>query len=476
MKKLKFIAIYLMAFYMMFSMFLFLGPNALAATDPDVKAGAAILVEVNTGKVLYEKNADVRMEPASITKVMTVLLAVEAIEAGQVSLSDMVTASENSWYDVVSDSSNANIQPGEVMSLEDLLYCALVVSAGEGCNIIAEYISGDVSTFIDLMNSRAVELGCESTNFANTHGLPNDNHYTTARDLFLIMEEANNHPLFAKIAGTDFYQTAATNMNSGRDLTNTNRLILPGSSYFYSFCTGGKTGSTNAAGYCLAATAVKENLSFISIVLGAGSEILGDGTTSVLSYTETKRLFEWGFDSFSYRTILSDSDLVTQVPIAMGDGADVVVLHPVNSITALLDNDIKIEDFTKRITIYAEQDGEELIAPVSEGDVLGEMTIYLDDESYGTVKLVANTSIDLLHIEYLKSLVAASLGSPLGTIFIIIVLLIAGLYIYFVIRYNRIRRAKRRKTEEKKRQIIAERQQGVTTGQSFEDIYEMKKK
>jgi D-alanyl-D-alanine carboxypeptidase (penicillin-binding protein 5/6) len=170
-------------------------PAAEALEDPDVGAHAIVLVDMNANQNLFSRNADAKVYPASLTKVMTALLAAEAIEAGRVSLYDPVTASADSTFDITPDSSTAHISPGEVMTLQDLLYCALVASANEACNIIAEYISGSIPAFVEGMNARAAELGCAETHFTNTHGLPDENQYTTAGDFSLIAREAASSSL-----------------------------------------------------------------------------------------------------------------------------------------------------------------------------------------------------------------------------------------------------------------------------------------
>lgn len=189
MKKIRLLPIFLL----MVLLVSILAPQALALEAPELTSTAGILVDMDSGRVLFEKNADQKAYPASLTKVMTVLVAVEAVEKGEFSLTDSVTASDSCLEGMVDDGSTAGIVPGETMSLKDLLYCALLASANEACNVIGEYIGGTVSGFVDMMNARASELGCTGTHFANTHGLPDDNHYTTARDMALIYREALSH-------------------------------------------------------------------------------------------------------------------------------------------------------------------------------------------------------------------------------------------------------------------------------------------
>ena len=233
-----------------------IAPRALAAEAPELSsAKSALIGDMSSGRILYSAGAYTRSEPASITKMMTLLLAAEAAEAGEVSLEDMVTASKNCRFDLTDDSSTAHINAGETMSLKDLMYCAALVSANEACNIIAEHVSGSVEKFIERMNSRAEELGCSGTHFANTHGLPDKDQYTTARDLFVIACEAMRHPVFAEVVGTASYTVPATNIKDERRLSSSNALINKNSvytdQYLYEGAVGIKTGHTDAAGYCL---------------------------------------------------------------------------------------------------------------------------------------------------------------------------------------------------------------------------------
>jgi len=199
MKKFKFLPIFLVVVIMTS---LLLAPGALALSDPDISCPNVLILDRESGEVLYEQGADAKVYPASITKIMTILLAIEAIESGAASMTDEVTASGNITFDLLADGSSAGIMVGETMTLESLLYAAMLSSANEACNIIAEHIGGTISDFVEMMNTRARELGCTGTNFVNTHGLPNDNHYTTARDFSAIALEASRHELFMKLCST----------------------------------------------------------------------------------------------------------------------------------------------------------------------------------------------------------------------------------------------------------------------------------
>ena len=252
MKKIKKLPLMLM----LTLLFSALSPCALADSEelspPELQSAAAIVIDMDTGRSLYDYNADEQRAPASLTKIMTVLLAVEAVDRGEASLDDSVTAGDEALEGMVEDGSTESIQVGETMSLRDLLYCAMLSSANEACNIIAVHISGSIDAFVSEMNARAAELGCTGTHFANTHGLPDSDHYTTARDLAVISREAMNNETFYELSGTTGYTVPATNMSEERRLNNTNGLINPESTAYpgnyYEYARAGKTGHTDEAG------------------------------------------------------------------------------------------------------------------------------------------------------------------------------------------------------------------------------------
>ena len=199
--------------------------SALAADAPHITSRHAVLMDANYGEILYEKAAREKAYPASITKVMTALLVSEAIDRGELSQDQMITVSSTSQFDLSADGSTANLKPGEVISVKDLMYCLLLPSANEAANILAEAVCGDVASFIELMNQRARELGCTGTHFANTHGLHDDDHYTTAYDICLFTREALKHDLIREVVGTSVYTVPATNLSEPREFYNTNALL-----------------------------------------------------------------------------------------------------------------------------------------------------------------------------------------------------------------------------------------------------------
>ena len=432
------------------------GPAAFALDDPTVEATYCVLIETNTDTVLYSKGESARAYPASLTKMMTVLLAVEAVEnqaalpdGSTCDLTNTVTAREGYDFDMIADGSTASIQVGETMPLEDVLYCAMLSSANEACNILAMYIAGSVDAFVERMNERARELGCIDTHFANTHGLPNDDHYTTAWDLSLIAREAIKHPLFREICGTPTKTLNPTNVSAARVLSNTNSLInandhYPGD-YLYPGCGGIKTGFTAAAGYCLASFAEREgmdNVRLLSIVLQSPAyDDDGDGTLDrYCNFSDTATLFDWGFDNWSYKEILRSTEIITEVPVAMADGTDTVAVRPGSSIVRLLPNDSDLSTYQRVPVIYAQQEGKTLEAPINAGQVLGEISIVKDGRTIGTSSLVASSEVSLSRVRFMRTEISNTLHKPIVKITFWVLFLLFLFYIFVVVRYRRRRR------------------------------------
>ena len=443
MKKYKFFS-FILIISLIFSIFTI---SASAIDQPFVEARAAILVNADTGEVYYEMNADTVLPPASITKIMTALLALEAIERGDIALDDMVTASNTSHNDLTLDGSSQNIVPGETMSLEGLLYCMLVSSANEACNIIGEHITGgSISQFITLMNTRAKELGCSNTHFVNAHGLPSDQQYSTARDISLIAAAALKYPLFVEIVNTVYKELAPTNKADSRYLMNTNYLINPDrSQYYYSEARGIKTGSTEAAGQCLTSYIVKDDVTVISVLLGCEIATLEDGTYEVKSFTQTKKLMQWFLNNYSTKDIISTTDLICEVPVEMAEGTDSVVVRPKENVSMLLPDDVDPAALQRSYTITSQQEGAEpLVAPINAGDVLGEISFEYNGKTYGPIPLVANTSVELSKLAHMKSEIQNTLNKTWVKWLIVALIVIIILYFAFIIRYNAMRRRRRK--------------------------------
>ena len=442
---------FLISICLLFSLF---APAASALDDPPLhSAKAVVLADMDSGRLLFEMNKDEQRSPASLTKIMTVLLAVEALERGEVSLDEMVTAQADCLAGLNTDSSTSGIQPGEIISYQDLLYCAMVHSANEACNILAHRVSGSVPAFVELMNRRAAELGCTNTHFSDPNGLSNENHYTTAYEMYLITREALEHPLFAEICNTRGYDMAATNLSQARSFANSNALITAdseyGSSYVYPAAAGVKTGFTQLAGYCLVSTAEKDGVRLLAVVMGCDGW-LNAGIDEYENFTDSIRLYNWAFENFSYRQAVSSLSTVTRVEVENAVETDAYAsLRPQNDVTLLLPKDLNLGSIELSPTIYTEK----LVAPIEAGTVLGRAEILIDGRSYGSVDLVNALKVELSRREFVTQRVHQTFSSPWIIVLIVALAILAIGYLTLVLRY----RAQRRKYLRRKRELAARR-------------------
>lgn len=342
-----------------------------AEAAPDISVPAALLMDQATGTVLFEKNADERRAPASVTKVMTLLLIMEALDNGKLQLTDPVPVSANA---AGMGGSQVYLKEGETMTADEMIKCIAVVSANDCCVAMAELLSGSVESFVEQMNARAAALGMQNTHFNSCTGLDTENHYTTARDIALMSRELMTHEAIQN------YTTIW--MDSVRDgaftLSNTNRLVR-----YYDGATGLKTGFTDDAGYCLSATATREGLSLIAVVMG--------GKTSDQRFSDATALLNFGFAQFSiYREPLPEIPPVTVikgsaptvVPTAAGEPAFLVPKGAEGAVT------------------YAVTLPESVQAPVEPGQRLGTVTYTLEGEPLGTIDLLATEGVP--HITLLQ--------------------------------------------------------------------------
>lgn len=435
-------------------LFTALSPAALALDDPPLdSAQAVVLLDLDSGRVLYSKNMDQQRSPASLTKIMTVLLAIEALEKGEVTLDEPVTAQSDCLAGLDTDSSNSGIQPGEIISYRDLLYCAMVHSANEACNILAYRVSGSVSAFVARMNERAAELGCTNTHFSDPNGLSNENHYTTAWEMVLITREALKHSLFTEICNTRSYEMGATNLSGPRSFSNSNALIstdsMYGSSYYYEPAAGVKTGYTRLAGYCLVSTAAREDMHLLAVVMGCDGFYL-TGIEEYQNFSDSIKLYNWAFNNFAYRTAVSSTSTVTRVHVDLASESDENVnLRPQNDVSLLLPKDLDLGEVELVPSVYEEL----LVAPINAGTVLGRADILIDGVNYGKVNLVNISEVELSKKEFMQRRVNQTLKNPWIILLIVVLSVLIVGYLVLVLRY----RAQRRKYLRRKREIAARR-------------------
>ena len=375
--------------------------TAIGQDDLNLFCTNAALLDANHGDLLYDMKANERAYPASITKVMTALLVVEAISYGQLSPDTVATVSSSAVQGIPSEYVTGAFKAGEEISIENLLYCMLLESDCDASNILAEAVDGTVPDFVAHMNRKAGELDCQGTHFTNTYGLHDEDHYSTAYDLALIMQAALEYDLFRTVIKTPSHKVPATNLSGERFFYNKNALIsnLYYEGYVYDKCIGGKTGTTDDAGRCLVAAAEDGDELLISVVLGSGPmQVPGDEKLKQGQFRESRRLLEYGFDNFHRVTITKDSEPVATVKVTMSRQADEVNLKPQGSIVRTLPKSMDLDDIETKIRLFAE----EVEAPVEAGAVMGAMTLSYNGEVYGTLDLVAVTSVERSDLLYKK--------------------------------------------------------------------------
>lgn len=349
-----------------------------ANADFNFKSKSQILIEMNTGSVIYENNADEKAYPASVTKIMTMLLIMEAIDSGKISYEDKVTCSENA---AAMGGSQIWFKVGEQLTIDEALKSICVVSANDVCVAMAEMIGGNEENFVKMMNDKAKELNMTGTNFVNCHGIDDPNHYTTARDIAkMSIELMTKHPEITKYT-TIWMDTIR---NGEFQLSNTNKLIR-----YYDGATGLKTGFTSTALYNLSATATKGEMSLVAVVLTAPS--------SDVRNEEAKQLLNYGFANYSVQKVCQKGEVIDNVKVNKNLSSNVDIALE-SDISILTEKGKKLE-YDKEINIE-----KEYIAPMKKGDKVGTVT-YKDKEGneIGTVNVIVNQDVDKSGIiEYLK--------------------------------------------------------------------------
>ena len=355
-----------------FSLLLGLLPFSAKAANLEVEAKSALLMDVATGTVLYEQNSHEALAPASVTKVMTMLLVMEAIDSGKIGWGDSVTASEAA---AAKGGSQVFLKVEESMTVEDMLKSIAVSSANDCACAMAEHLAGSEAAFVEMMNARAKELGMEDTNFVNCTGLDDAEdasaHRTSAHDIALMSRELlKNHPDITKF--TTIWMDTIRNGEFG--LSNTNKMVR-----FYSGCTGLKTGFTRGAGYCLSASAERDGLQLIAVVMGC--------ETSQKRFAACKSMLDYGFANFAL--IEPELPEVSSVPVKLG------VADSVNAVPAS-DGKMLIDKSQKASVSTEVQLEEEVTAPVSKGQRLGTMTVKAGDRILSEIPMVAESGVEKL--------------------------------------------------------------------------------
>ena len=357
---------------------LLLFPYFVNAENLAANAKSAIMIEESTGKVLFENNADERRAPASMTKVMTLLLIMEYVESGKIKLTDKVMISENASG---MGGSQVFLETGTEMTVDELIKAICIASGNDAAVAMAEFISGSENNFVKLMNKKAKELGMTNTNYENPHGLDSDNHYTSARDMAVVAKELVKHEKILEYSST-YEEYLNKPDGTSTWMVNTNKLIR-----YYSGLDGLKTGFTETAGYCLTATAIKNDMRLITVVMGEES--------SEVRNNETVELLNYGFANYKKNIVLKESDNLGEIEINNAK-KKLVKLKLINDVVDLVSNH-EDSKYDKKMNL------KDVKAPIKIGDIVGTLDLYKDGKKVNSFDITVSENVRKANIwDYYK--------------------------------------------------------------------------
>jgi D-alanyl-D-alanine carboxypeptidase (penicillin-binding protein 5/6) len=402
------------------------------------------LQSLEDGTVIFEQNADMRTAPASLTKLVTALVTLKYCA----DLNAVVTVPDYAVNTFAgTNSSTVGLKPGEKITVQNLLYCMLVPSANEAAEILADYIGqGSVGKFVTLMNDFVKSIGCTGTHFLNAHGLDEENHYTTARDMAKIAVYAltsDRSDLIEKITSTVKYTLPATNMNDEKVLRTTNFMMNPGyAEYYCKYVSGMKTGSTEQAGKCVIAKASCDGYSYLAVVMrGTFYDVDRDGYNENGAFMDAKKIFEWTFKNIKYETVLTAAQVVAEMPVTLSTQADYVAMVPAADLSTFVpsgvgENSVLVEVDPATVSKSVE-------APVEAGQKLGEAVVYYAGEEIARTDLVAAQTVRRNIFLFLISLIKKLFSTMVFRIIFALIMFFAAAYAAVCIIYERKKRQRR---------------------------------
>lgn len=437
MKKLIFPVIFCLLF--VFS----LQNTALAAiyTPSDPDAEVVYMISLDNDAVIVDLNSEKRVSPASITKIVTAILTLENCDDYDLTLT--VPAYTIRLLDGT-NSSTAGILVGEELTVRELLYCLLVYSANDAANVLADYIGGgSIDAFVRMMNDFVTGLGCTGTHFSNAHGLDEETHYSTAKDLAVIYRYCLQNALFCELTGTFNIEIPATNMyRTTRYLRNTNSMLNPGiPDYYCEYVKNGKTGTTDNAGRCVISSASYDGYNYLLVVMNARFyDFDEDGVDENMAFVESKKLYQWAFENLRLREVANPSVYVSETEVRLAKNFDYVSLVPAASVTALVPVGVNAESVL--IAPYEEITRSVVDAPVKRGDVLGKAAVKYAGQTIAEVDLVAAFDVERSPVKYLGDLLLQLFRStPMKLILILVFcVLLPAFIILFIVFPNRRKR------------------------------------
>ncbi len=417
--------------------------NAYQISGFELYANNALLVSLDNGMVVYEKNANERIYPASITKIMTALVIMDNVKDFD---NEKIPTSYYAIHAMDGTGSTMlNLKEGEELTPRQSLYALLMCSAADCGMAAAEYYGGSVENFVKMMNDKAKALGMNDTNFMNVHGLHDDNHYTTVNDVYKMAKAALEYDIFMEIVSSSRYRMAATNMSPERTLVTTNYLQDANTAYYYRYAKGIKTGYTDKAGRCLVTTATKGGYSYLCIVMNCPPRNEA-GQLQRKEFVDSKNLYEWVFNNYNYKLICDTSTPIGEVPVELCKDADHATLVLQKDFSAILPK--LADDSTIEYNLHLKS--ESFDAPIKAGDVLGTVDIKYANETLATVNVVSGQTLErsgvLAFIRGIKNIFTSKVFAFL------VIIVLAGItaFVLSSIIMTKRARARRRKVKYKR--------------------------
>ncbi len=369
--------------------------------DKEIESETVLLINMDTGIPVLEKNANKVRYPASLTKIMTYIIVSENVEDFYNTKVKIRQEVLNPLLGTGSSMSGLDYKVGEEVSVIDLVHCLMVTSGNDAALVLADYVSGgDIDKFVDMMNDKAQELGCENTHFVNPHGLHDDDHYSTAYDLYKITSYALSLPLFSDISNTATYYCEGDTY----PLVTTNFMIdiNRGGDYYYTYARGIKTGTTDEAGRCLITTAIADGYAYMCICMGAPYE----GSDHNGAMTDAKQLLRWALLDLELSRMLTTDTPVCEAKVNYTSSDDTVLLYPARTVNTILPKDHLPEDVTVEPNIPESVD-----APIEKGTIIGTATVYYKGEAVQSVDLIATEDVERSDLAYAMHIFKVILSS-----------------------------------------------------------------
>jgi D-alanyl-D-alanine carboxypeptidase (penicillin-binding protein 5/6) len=410
---------------------MFLNSNVMAISyniDFDTQSRHICIGNIDTDSIVYTKDADSKLEPASTTKIMTYIVVAEHcpdLDGTMVTVTKEITSQL-----MGTESSIANLKNGEIMSMYEMLNCMMVPSGNDAAMVMANFIgNGKISAFVDMMNDKAKELGCEDTHFVNPDGLHDDNHYTTANDMYKIAKYAMTLPRFMEICSQTVHKIPQTNMQPERKIYTTNEMMQPNSlQTYYQYTKGIKTGWHDQAGRCIVSSATADGYTYLCVSMGAPNDKVNNG-----AMIDSKNLYRWAFKNLELKTIAGKEQPVTEVKINMAWQKDSMLLVPEKDVAFLLPKTVN----AKSVSFSDIDVPKSINAPVKKGDVVGTATITYANQELTKVNLVAGEDINRSSILFAENILKIVFTSPWFIIISVLIALLVILYIYLTKQYNK---------------------------------------